>query len=120
MSSNSAAGDLQEVVCLHIFALRYYHTTAGYNVSLGMETCVSAGTCTQEDALKAVEADFVARKIPIRYMRMCSLTFLALSFCSIFGPYVIFGAREEECSRLVAEFLVDDKPHRCLWCSLSG
>eukprot|EP01043_Picozoa_sp_COSAG02_P111786 COSAG02_NODE_47954_length_337_cov_1.046218_2_plen_42_part_01 len=42
MSSNSAAGDLQEVVCLHIFALRYYHTTAGYNVSLGMETCVSA------------------------------------------------------------------------------
>ena len=74
MSSNSAAGDLQEVTCVHFFALRYYHTAAGYNISLGMEKCVSAGTCTQEDALKAVQADFVARKIPIRYMRMCSLS----------------------------------------------
>ncbi len=57
------------MACVHLIALRYYHTTAGYNVSLGMEACISAGTCTQEDALKAVQADFVARKIPIRYMR---------------------------------------------------
>ena len=65
--SSSTSSDLWRAFC--VIAIRYYHTKAGYNVSLGMEACVSAGTCTQEDALKAVQADFVARKIPIRYMR---------------------------------------------------
>ena len=49
----------------------YYHTTAAYNLSLGMEACSARGNCTQEDALKAVQADAFAREIPIRYMRAC-------------------------------------------------
>ena len=102
----------------------YYHTTAGYNVSLGMEACTSAGTCTQEDALKAVQADFGARKIPIRYMRASALpSFLSSqSFLrsSCAGTRAVFGLARTKCSRLVAEFFVDDEPNRCLWCSLSG
>ena len=32
-----------------------------------MDKCLEARTCTQEDALKAVKEDAVARGIPIRY-----------------------------------------------------
>ena len=104
---------------------RYYHTTAGYNVSLGMEACTSAGTCTQEDALKAVQEDFVARKIPIRYMRASApqlsvsrIAFIALLCCG--SVCAVVGLARTNVSRLVAECLVDDKQHRCLWCSPSG
>ena len=49
------------------------------SISLGMEACSAAGNCTQEDALKAVQADFTAREIPIRYMRKSDQTHLELN-----------------------------------------
>ena len=63
----------------------YYHTAAAYNISAGMEECSARDSCTQEDALKAVQADARARKIPLRYMRTPPpLERSLLVLCSVF------------------------------------
>ena len=89
----------------------YYHTTAAYNISSGMEECSARDTCTQEDALKAVQADARARKIPLRYMRTpppaCSV--LSAMPCHVMSCQCVMcvcvAARDEEIFR--AWFLIN-------------
>lgn len=45
------------------------HSTNGYNISAHMEACTAAHNCTQEDALKAVQASALELNVPLRYFQ---------------------------------------------------